>query len=119
MDASAPLYIDVDVEEGSNCWPLQRIFQALGDPREVSRIVAPDPRGDDVLCQVTGWSSSGPCQGYAVLVADSGEGAVTLIYGGDQGVRFKPIDNHDFWDLDNPDQWGEPCLLLDPDVHTG
>ena len=77
------------------------------------------PTGDDVLCQVTGWSSSGPCQGYAVLVADSGEGAVTLIYGGDQGVRLKPMDNHDAWDLANPDQWGEPCLLLDPDVETG
>ncbi len=107
------MYVEVDVEEGPNCWPLHRMFQAMSPPREISEVTAPDPRGDDVSCRVTGWSDAGPCAAYAVLVADSGEGAVTLVYGGDRGIRLQPAAGAAPWDLGDPGQWGEPCLLLD------
>ena len=114
-----PRYIDVDVEENGNCWPLQRTFQTLGTVQIVSAVAAPDIMGVDGMRRVTGWSSDGPCAAYAVLVADSGEGAVTLVFGGDEGIRLKAIDDEEPWDLDSQNQWGEPCLLLDPDVERG
>ena len=61
---------------------------------------------------VTGWSSVGPVPAYAVHVEDSGEGVVLLIYGGDEGIRLKDGNSIDPWDLEDPSQWGEPCLLL-------
>jgi len=116
MDESQPRYIDVEVEENDNCWPLHRIFQTLGPVQPVKTLAAPDPMGVDAMCSVTGWDADGPCPAYAVPVADSGEGVVTLIFGGDEGIRLKPVDNQEPWDLQSPNQWGEPCLLLDPNV---
>lgn len=116
MNQSQPRYIDVDVEENDNCWPLHRIFQTLGPVQAITAVAAPDPMGADAMRHVTGWSADGPCPAYAVSVADSGEGVVTLIFGGDEGIRLKPFDSQESWDLGSPHQWGEPCLLLDPDV---
>ena len=116
MDEPQPRYIDVEVEENDNCWPLHRIFQTLGPVQTINIVEAPDPMGVDAMCSVTGWSSDGPVPAYAVQVADSGEGVVTLIFGGDEGIRLKPVDSEEKWDLESPNQWGEPCLLLDPDV---
>ena len=114
------MFIEVDVSEGSNCpWALNRMFQTLGSPTPVSRVMASDPQDRDHLCEVTGWSSSGPCTAYGVLVEDSGEGVAMLIYGGDQGIRLKDTVNEEPWDLESPRQWGEPCLLLDKDVEVG
>ena len=119
MNQSQPRYIDVDVEDNENCWPLHRVFQTLGSLQTINTVDAPDPMGVDAICSVTGWSAEGPCPAYAVLVSDSGEGSVTLIFGGDEGIRLKPVANEEDWDLSNPNQWGEPCLLLDPDVEMG
>lgn len=114
------MYVEVDVSEGPNCsWAVNCLFKALGTPAPVSRVAAPDPQGNDRLCQVTGWSSSGPYPASAVLVEDSGEGVVTLLYGGDHGLRLKVVENEEPWDLESPQQWGEPCLLLDRDVELG
>ena len=111
------MYIEVDVSEGPNCsWTLNRLFSALSTPHLVSEVVAPDPKGNDCLCKVTGWSAAGPCAANAVLVEDSGEGVVTLLYGGDGGLRLKALDNEEPWDLESSLQWGEPCLLLNQDV---
>lgn len=112
------MYIEVDIEEGLNCWPLHKMFETLDLPKPIDTVMAPDINGHDLLCQITGWSQSGPCQAHAVMVSDSGEGTVTLIYGGDQGIRLKPAGNKECWSLDNQDQWGEPCLLLDRDVYV-
>ena len=116
MDEPQPRYIDVEVEENDNCWPLHRIFQTLGPVQTINTVEAPDPMGVDAICSVTGWAADGPCPAYAAPVADSGEGVVTLIFGGDEGIRLKPVDNEEPWDLQSPNQWGEPCLLLDPNV---
>ena len=111
------MFVDVDVTQSANC-PLSvtRVFDALEAPIQVSRVIASDPEDNDHLCDVTGWSSSGPCRASAALVEDSGEGIVMLIYGGDEGIRLKPADCQEGWDLTSPRQWGEACLLLDRNV---
>ena len=111
------MYIEVDVQEGLNCsWAVNRMFSALEPPRLVFRVVAADPLGREVMCAVTGWSSGGSCPAKAALVEDSGEGIVMLLFGGDQGIRLKPVESVEGWDMASPDQWGEPCLLLSRDV---
>ena len=111
------MFIEVEVIESANCpLSLTRMFDAMEDPVPVSEVVASDLMEEDQMCAVTGWSSSGPCPAYAVLVEDSGEGVAMLIYGGDEGIRLKPVESQDDWDLDSPNQWGEACLLLDKDV---
>ena len=113
------MFLEVDVTESANC-PLSmvRMFDAMEDPKEIGGVVAAGPDGEDRLCRVTGWSSSGPCSAYAVLVEDSGEGVATLVYGGDEGIRLQPWDRSEPWDLSSPHQWGEACLLLDQATRT-
>ena len=110
------MFIEVDVQAGDNCdYPLNRIFSAVGERKQVIRVRDPGPRGDIGLIDITGWSAEGPCPAYAVPVEDSGEGRALLIYGGDEGIRLKTKDSPEPWSISNKDQWGEPCLLLDLD----
>ena len=116
------MFIEVDVSEGAQGEiPLSvtRFFDAMEDPVQVSRVMASGPEDNDRMCDVIGWSASGPCLAYAARVEDSGEGTVMLIYGGDEGIRLKSVDCHERWDLDSPRQWGEACLLLDMNVELG
>ncbi len=65
--------------------------------------------------EVTGWSSEDdgtPTPAMYVPVSDSGQATVHLVCGDDWGVRLKPADSDDEWDIDSPDQWGEPYLML-------
>ena len=110
-------YIEIDVQEGPNTgWAVVKVFQAYEEPREITRLVCGRPNGAEGPCQVTGWSSAGPVPAYAARVGDSGEGVVLLVYGGDEGVRFKDAGSIEPWDLNSPNQWGEPCLLLPHDA---
>ncbi len=45
-------------------------------------------------------------------VSDSGQARVYLIYGGDWGIRLKPVELNEDWDIDSPNQFGEPYLIL-------
>jgi hypothetical protein len=45
-------------------------------------------------------------------VSDSGLAVVHLVYGGDCGVRLKPEESREEWDVESPNQWGEPYLML-------
>ena len=111
------MFVEVDVEASSNCdYSLTRIFSAIGERVPVIRAEVPDRRGVVDLHEITGWSTSGPCQAYAIEVEDSGEGRALLLYGGDDGIRLKPVDVSEEWSLDSTEQWGEPCLLLDLDA---
>jgi len=114
------VFIEVDVSAGANS-PLQltRMFDAMEMPRPVSWVVTAHPEGNDRACEVTGWSSQGPCPAYAALVEDSGEGVAMLVYGGDEGIRLRATGTHENWDVHSPRQWGEACLLLDKDVSVG
>jgi hypothetical protein len=111
------MLIEVEVTAGNNSpLDLHRMFDLLEDPRPVSRVLAPDPLGNDVWCEVTGWDSGGPCQAMAALSEDSGEGVVLLIYGGDEGLRLRPSGACGDWDLAVDGQWGEACLMLGKDA---
>lgn len=114
------MFIEVDVSaEANSPLALTRMFDAMDVPRLVSWVVTAHPEGNDRACEVTGWSSQGPCPAYAVLVEDSGEGIAMLVYGGDQGIRLRAPGAREDWDLGSPRQWGEACLLLDKDVGLG
>lgn len=110
-------FIEIDVEAGPNTeWAVVKVFQALEEPWELSRVDSARPDGTVGPCIVTGWSPAGPVPAYAAKVFDSGEGTVLLVYGGDAGIRLKKPESVEPWALDAADQWGEPCLLLAPDT---
>ena len=104
------------IANGNSPMDLNRVFDLLNDPRPILRLLAPDPLGADVWCDVTGWEDGQPCPAMAALSEDSGEGVVMLIYGGEDGIRLKPAVAESDWDADAPDQWGEACLMLGSDV---
>ncbi len=111
------MYVTIDVSESRNCpMYLERVFEGRGEPKLIHQVVAPNPMGDDIKCYVTGWSSSGQCLAYGVLVEDSGEGILMLLYGGDEGLRLRPVSSPGDWDVNDSAQWGESCLLLHRDV---
>ena len=108
------MFVEVDVEQGDNCdYSLNRVFSALDASIPVLRVETIGMHGELGLFDVTGWSVEGPCPAYAVMVEDSGEGQALLIYGGTEGIRLRPLDSGESWDLEATEQWGEPCLLLD------
>ena len=107
------MLIEVEVTGGANSpLDLHRMFDLLTDPIEVMRVYSTSPNGEDMWCSVTGWSSDGECTAMSALAEDSGEGVVLLVYGGDEGLRLQPAESSDDWDLSNPAQWGEACLML-------
>ena len=111
------MLIEVEVTAGENSpLDLHRMFDLLEEPRPVSRVIAPNPFGEDVWCEVAGWDAGGPCQAMAALCEDSGEGVVLLVYGGSEGVRLRPAGVPGSWDLGNTGQWGEACLMLGKDT---
>ena len=108
-------FIEVDVEAGRNCdLSVTRMFEALEPPREARWVAAAfRPDGWEGACDVTGWADGAPAPAMAAKVSDSGDGVLTLVYGGDEGLRLRPAGSSTEWSLDDPAQWGEPCLLLD------
>ena len=113
------MLIEVEVTAGANSpLDLHRMFDLLEDPRPVRMVMAPDPMGEDVWCDVVGWDGDGARQAFAALAEDSGEGVVLLVYGGDEGVRLRPVGAEGDWDLSFRGQWGEACLMLDKDART-
>ena len=113
-------YIEVDVEGGGNSdLSMTRMYEPLEEPREVRWVEAAfRPDGWEGPCDVTGWSSEGPVPANAAKVTDSGDGVVVLVYGGDEGVRLRPASSQAEWSLDDSEQWGEPCLMLEPTVEV-
>jgi hypothetical protein len=111
------MLLEIDVTaEGNSPMDLNRIFDLLTQSRVIRQVFTANPMGDDTWCDVAGWSAEGKCPAYAVLAEDSGDGVVLLVYGGDQGIRLKPANNPEEWDLDSANQWGEACLMLDKDT---
>ena len=108
-------FIEVDVEAGPNCdLAVTRMFEALEPPREARWVAAAfRPDGWEGACDLTGWADGAPAPAMAAKVSDSGDGVVTLVYGGGEGLRLRPAGSSAEWSLDDPAQWGEPCLLLD------
>ena len=91
------MLVEVEVTGGENSpLDLHRMFDLLSDPIQVVRVFSTNPMGEDLWCQVTGWSSQGACTAMSALAEDSGEGVVLLIYGGDEGLRLQPAGDFHF-----------------------
>ena len=105
----------MDVEAGENC-DLSRHAHVRGleSPYEVTWVESAfRPDGWEGPCDVVGWSGGEPVPAMAAKVSDSGDGVVVLVYGGDEGLRLRPSGSSGDWSLDDAEQWGEPCLLLE------
>lgn len=90
-------------------------FKELGPARPIKQIRLSDRKSDGELCWVTGWCDDPKepvCPAYLQPVEESGLGLAYLVYGGNWGVRFKPANLNEDWDLESPDQWGEAFLLI-------
>ena len=116
MTAPMPESIYIEVEDNDNCeyMPLM-LYEAHADAVPVSRIVLDEPGRPPGVYQVTGWSSEGdgsPCPAMYAPVSDSGQAQVHLVFGGDWGIRMKPEDSTVEWDIDDPEQFGEPYIML-------
>ncbi len=109
-------YIYIEVEDNENCgyMPMQ-VYEPQAEPRPINRVLLEDPDHPSGIYEVTGWSSEDdgtPVEAEYAPVSDSGQARAHLVYGGDWGVRLKPADLDEEWDLDSPNQFGEPYLIL-------
>lgn len=109
----------VEVESNENCETGVFVrFKEAGAARPVLQVRLYDRTAAGEWCWVTGWNDNATtpvCPAYAQLVEDSGAGLAYLVYGGLYGVRLNPIRLDEPWSLTNPNQWGEPYLLLSSD----
>ncbi len=112
--------IYLEVEENGNCeyMPLQ-LFEGHAEPVPIERVRMQDFVHAEAVYEVTGWDSGGDLDGSGepvpaiyIPVSDSGQGRAYLVYGGDFGIRFRPSDSAVEWSLEDPDQWGEPYVVL-------
>ena len=115
---AAPMHesIYIEVDDNANCeyMPLM-LYEAHADAVPVARVVLDEPGRQPGLYQVTGWSSEGdgtPCPAMYAPVSDSGQAVVHLVFGGDWGIRMKPAESSAEWSLDDPEQFGEPYIML-------
>src|SRR5687768_10600836 len=111
------MYTHVEVEPNDNCPMAANLaFKNLSEPFAVSRVRIFDGEPGGRVYAVTGWSSEGDgtaVPAAAVQVEDSGAGGAFLLYGGDWGVRMRPLESDaDGWSLEADDQWGETHLVL-------
>ena len=111
-----PESIYLEVEENANCsyMPLL-VYEAHLEPVPISRVNLAEPGIAPGVYEVTGWSSDGggtSCQAMYAPVSDSGQAMVHLVFGGDWGIRFRPAGSTEEWEIDSPDQFGEPYLML-------
>ena len=106
----------LEVEENPNCAGMDMMrFKEMGPPRRLRQVRIYDRKDAGEWCQITGWNSQEDhphCAAYAQPIEDSGVGIAYLVYGGDWGIRLKPITQEEGWDLNSAQQWGEPYLAL-------
>ena len=111
-----PENIYLEVEENENCpYMPMMAYEARREPVSITRVRFDEMDKVPGVYEVTGWSSKGggtPCPAMYTPVSDSGASEVHLIYGGDWGIRLKPVDSKEDWNLSSPNQYGEPYLML-------
>ena len=109
------LIVIVEVESNPNCEAsFFGRFKELGPPRTVIQIRVYDRRSEGEWCAVTGWDDSpnSCCTAVARPVEDSGAGVTYVVSGGIYGLRFRPVDVAEPWDVESPRQWGEPYVAV-------
>jgi hypothetical protein len=111
------MFIEVDSNPNTDSSVFVR-FNEAGPRRQVRQIRTFERLSEGEWCWVTGWTDDPVrpcCPAYAQLVEDSGGGSTHVVFGGIWGIRLKPIELQEDWDLHSPRQWGEPYLsLADP-----
>jgi len=109
----------VEVESNENCeTSFFARFKEVKPARPVLQVRLYDRNPSGEWYWVTGWSENEKdpiCPAYAQLIEDSGAGLARLVYGGLYGLRFKPLDIDEPWNLASPHQWGEAYLSLADD----
>jgi hypothetical protein len=106
----------VEIPENPNCRAMDgQVFQCRAPARMVTQVRMGDD-GSEEWCAITGIDETGDlCAATACIIEDSGEGACYLVVGGAWGLRFKRNSATAAWSLEDPDQWGEPFLILGGD----
>ena len=106
----------IEVEANPNCVGREGMrYRELGPPSPVVRVRIFDRRDEGEWCLVTAVQGAEPepwGPAFVRRVEDSGAGVAYLVFGGAWGIRLCPVDRARPWSLDDPDQWGEPYLLL-------
>ena len=106
----------VEVESNPNCeQSVCARFKDVGGRRLVAQVWTDDRKAEGEWCWVTGWTDDPErpcCPASAYAVEDSGSGLAHVIVGGLWGIRLKPVSLSEAWDIESPNQWGEPYLLL-------
>lgn len=89
-------------------------FQELGPGRKIQQVMM-FRKGQDVLCDVTGWRSDAEAStipAVAQRITDSGDAVATLIHGGDLGILLKPSDIEEPWNPESPHQEQRAYLVV-------
>ena len=106
----------IEVEANPNCAGREGMrYRELGPPLPVVRVRIFDRRDEGEWCLVTAVQGDGPAlwgPALARRVEDSGVGVAYLVFGGAWGIRLCPVDRARAWSFDDPDQWGEPYVVL-------
>lgn len=105
--------IQIEVEANPNCEGIdQFVRNELGPSLPIAGIRA-EVRGQEAICDVVGVEEGGKwVKAHVQKVADSSDGFAFLIQGGAWGIRIRPqAFQHENWDLQNKNQWGEPFKL--------
>lgn len=106
----------VEVEANSNCEESVFIrFREQGPPWPVVQVRLYDRVSSGAWYWVTGWQEDPVhplCMATTQPVEDSGAGMVHLVSGGNWGLRLKPVEELEDWNLQSSRQWGEAYLLL-------
>jgi len=101
------------VEDNPNCSGEERVFAENGPKKPVARVFL-DKNGGPKWFDVIGLDEGGKeTVAVAQKVDDSSDGTAWLIFGGQWGLRFRPTESPDKWDLQNKKQWGLPLIVLD------
>jgi hypothetical protein len=106
----------VEVESNPNCESSIFVrFKEAGPAKRVIQIKSFERSSQGEWCWVTGWTDDSDqplCPAYAQPIEDSGAGLAFLVFGGIWGVRLRPVALSEDWNLESPNQWGEPYLSL-------
>ncbi len=106
----------LEVEENPNCKGMDMMrFKELGPARRLVQVRLNDRIPEGEWYWITGWANTQDdphCPAYGRPIEDSGIGMAYLVYGGNCGIRLKPVNITEEWDLNSPHQWGEPYLVL-------
>ena len=98
-------------------WSLRRLEDVPGMSPALRRamrdgLAIADDAGDAYGLKRLPKRITNPVEAYAVQVEDSSEGSAYVVYGGDWGLRLRPIESEAPWSLDDPNQSGETHLVL-------